>query len=259
MLLPPNSKGVQGIISLTALTAFSSLRNRSSMTVLVTGARTSTMLQRLPFLPKADAYVSEGGGRIWWHDHTLPTAACIAEDYEWRAQHASITGPVEQDGVPAARRQGALWDAFRGLQAAGWDCDGKNYATAFRVSAANGKDLSALQAQLEEYASGLTCSGNLGHMDVYPTTSGKDKAAEFLMRRMAAQPAHCRLLCDDDNDLKLAEVVGHVWVVSVTHPNVQKAADMQPEKFTIAKKRGILATDEVLAAVRDDLNTFVLG
>lgn len=55
------------------------------------GARTSTMLQRLPFLPKADAYVSEGGGRIWWHDHTLPTAACIAEDYEWRAQHASIS------------------------------------------------------------------------------------------------------------------------------------------------------------------------
>ncbi len=55
------------------------------------GARTSTMLQRLPFLPKADAYVSEGGGRIWWHDHTLPTAACIAEDYEWRAQHASVS------------------------------------------------------------------------------------------------------------------------------------------------------------------------
>ena len=52
---------------------------------------------------------------------------------------------MEQDGVPPAKRQGALWDAFRGLQAAGWDCDGKNYATAFRVSAANGKDLSALQ------------------------------------------------------------------------------------------------------------------
>lgn len=51
------------------------------------------MLQRLPFLPKADAYVSEGGGRIWWHDHTLPTAACIAEDYEWRAQHASVSEP----------------------------------------------------------------------------------------------------------------------------------------------------------------------
>jgi hypothetical protein len=27
------------------------------------------------------------------------------------------------------------------------------------------------------------------------------QAAEFLMRRMAAEPAHCRVLCDDDNDL----------------------------------------------------------
>ena len=27
------------------------------------------------------------------------------------------------------------------------------------------------------------------------------QAAEFLIRRTAAQPAHCRLLCDDDNDL----------------------------------------------------------
>lgn len=25
------------------------------------------MLQRLPFLPVADAYVSENGGRIFWH------------------------------------------------------------------------------------------------------------------------------------------------------------------------------------------------
>lgn len=55
------------------------------------GASTSTMLKRIPFLPKADAYVSEGGGRIWWHDDTLPTAACIAEDFEWRAQHASVS------------------------------------------------------------------------------------------------------------------------------------------------------------------------
>ncbi len=47
--------------------------------------------------------------------------------------------------------------------------------------------------------------------------------------------------------------------VSVTHPNVQAAADAQPEKFTIAKNSGILATDEVLSAVRDDLGTYVLG
>lgn len=37
------------------------------------------------------------------------------------------------------------------------------------------------------------CASDLSH--------GVMQAAEFLMRRMAAQPAHCRLLCDDDNDL----------------------------------------------------------
>lgn len=99
------------------------------MTLNPAGARTSTMLQRLPYLPVADAYVSENGGRIFWHvsalnvadllttasagstccqkefvicalidacavprqDHTLPTAAPIAEDLEWRHQHTSAS------------------------------------------------------------------------------------------------------------------------------------------------------------------------
>ena len=55
--------------------------------VLVTGARTATLLQRLPFLPAADAYVCENGGRIFYPDMTLPTACQIAEDARWRARH----------------------------------------------------------------------------------------------------------------------------------------------------------------------------
>ncbi len=57
------------------------------MQVLVTGARTATLLQRLPFLPAADAYVCENGGRIFYPDMTLPTACQIAEDARWRARH----------------------------------------------------------------------------------------------------------------------------------------------------------------------------
>ena len=53
----------------------------------MTGARTSTLLQRLPFLPAADAYASENGGRIFYPDVTLPTACQIAEDARWRARH----------------------------------------------------------------------------------------------------------------------------------------------------------------------------
>ena len=55
--------------------------------VLITGARTSTLLTRLPFLPAADAYVAENGGRIFYPDTTLPTAMPLAEDTKWRKTH----------------------------------------------------------------------------------------------------------------------------------------------------------------------------
>lgn len=59
----------------------------------MTGARTATLLQRLPFLPAADAYVSENGGRIFYPDATLPTACQIAEDARWRARHTPTGAP----------------------------------------------------------------------------------------------------------------------------------------------------------------------
>lgn len=55
--------------------------------VLLTGARTATLLQRLPYLPAADAYVAENGGRIFYPDQTLPTAMPLAEDAKWRKTH----------------------------------------------------------------------------------------------------------------------------------------------------------------------------
>ena len=55
--------------------------------VLITGARTATLLQRLPFLPSADAYVAENGGRIFYPDQTLPTAMPLMEDTKWRKLH----------------------------------------------------------------------------------------------------------------------------------------------------------------------------
>ena len=47
------------------------------------GARTTTVLQRLPCLPLADAVVTENGGRIFVHDPFLPTAAKFVEDTDW--------------------------------------------------------------------------------------------------------------------------------------------------------------------------------
>jgi hypothetical protein len=59
----------------------------SALQVLLTGARTATLLQRLPYLPAADAYVAENGGRIFYPDQTLPTAMPLMEDSKWRKAH----------------------------------------------------------------------------------------------------------------------------------------------------------------------------
>ena len=100
----------QGIVSLNTLSTMTGFRSRTHMTVIVTGladcpakvhlstgdhtlqgcvdlssaswqcagARTSTMLQRLPYLPVANAYVSENGGRIFWHVSGCAAGGCLA-------------------------------------------------------------------------------------------------------------------------------------------------------------------------------------
>eukprot|EP00584_Thalassiosira_punctigera_P027283 CAMPEP_0172580246 /NCGR_PEP_ID=MMETSP1067-20121228/139656_1 /TAXON_ID=265564 ORGANISM="Thalassiosira punctigera, Strain Tpunct2005C2" /NCGR_SAMPLE_ID=MMETSP1067 /ASSEMBLY_ACC=CAM_ASM_000444 /LENGTH=342 /DNA_ID=CAMNT_0013372983 /DNA_START=801 /DNA_END=1829 /DNA_ORIENTATION=+ len=54
--LPPSATGMRGTISSRTLAACRDLRIEEGVKlVLITGARTSTLLNRLPFLPKADA------------------------------------------------------------------------------------------------------------------------------------------------------------------------------------------------------------
>ncbi len=62
---------------------------------------------------------------------------------------------------------------------------------------------------------GLTASYNLGCLDIYPASSGKESAAAYLMKRWSAAPQHCAFMCDDDNDLKLASLVGRALIVSI--------------------------------------------
>lgn len=66
------------------------VRSTGVLLVLITGARTSTLFQRLPFLPKADAYASENGGRLFFPTSTLPVAVPFSEDLEWRSRHDAV-------------------------------------------------------------------------------------------------------------------------------------------------------------------------
>ena len=78
---------MQGLISVKTLTELAAIRSEGTLLVLLTGARTSTLFSRLPFLPAADAYVSENGGRLFFARNTLPVAVPISEDLGWRGKH----------------------------------------------------------------------------------------------------------------------------------------------------------------------------
>lgn len=70
LYLPPSKTGQRGVISFKTLRLCQQIRNEGVPFVLVTGARSTTLFQRLPYLPRADAYVSESGGRIFY-PHSL--------------------------------------------------------------------------------------------------------------------------------------------------------------------------------------------
>lgn len=78
---------LQGVISIKTLTKLDRLRKGGVRLVLITGARLSTFLTRMAFLPAADAYVCENGGRIFYPNAAAPVAFPIGEDMNWRQRH----------------------------------------------------------------------------------------------------------------------------------------------------------------------------
>ena len=114
--LPPSSTGTLAFISERTLQLVAEIRQAGHLFVLISGARSSTVLERLPFLPAADAYVTENGGRIFVPapGHSAPTATPIVEDLQWRSIH--VAAPVVLESVPPSKRPGTLWDLFRKLE-----------------------------------------------------------------------------------------------------------------------------------------------
>ena len=249
--LPASSTGTQAFISERTLQLVSEIRQAGNLFVLISGARSSTVMERLPFLPAADAYVMENGGRIFVPApaNSAPTAAPIVEDFEWRKVHAAA--PIILDSVPPSERPGILWDLFRKLERQGWACDANKYSTDFRVklSKSAGKTQAELQHVIETLPPELACSFNLGSADFYPATSGKDKAAEYLMKAWGFDKDSAVSMGDDDNDLALAKVVGHTYIPGFTAESVRSAVQEDPQAFTVARNGAFLGTHEVLELI----------
>ncbi|KAL9185544.1 hypothetical protein ACHAXT_003321 [Thalassiosira profunda] len=233
LYLPPSRTGTRGVISHRTLRLCSLLRNGGASDgkqgskanvpfILISGMRTTTLFQRLPFLPRADAYVSESGGRIFYPRPILGEGAdatdglvdgaviqpqlypgisgadsapfALVEDVHWRGQMSKPTA-AGADGhdneISIEQRQGKLWDFARTLMNRGYTLDTLGYATAFRVNRKHQRAELAEQfdafiekcARREDIPKELGCSTNLGCVDVYPTMSGKRNCADYLAKR----------------------------------------------------------------------------
>jgi hydroxymethylpyrimidine pyrophosphatase-like HAD family hydrolase len=249
IILPPSKTGTRGVLSKRTLELCHALRrgsvassspshadspqrqSRQTPLVLISGMRTTTLFQRLPYLPKADAYVSESGGRIFYpvpiddeSKATHPTGAVenlviqpittsdspksssftLVEDLEWRAQisdiHAAGPDGFDYNDIPIDQRKGKLWDYGRQLTKQGYKLDTLGYATAFRINRKmqSGELLDNFDEFIkqcinsENMPNELGCSTNLGCVDVYPIMSGKKNCCEYLVRRFLGQDAELR-------------------------------------------------------------------
>lgn len=237
--LPESSSGSRGIISLDTLAKYETLRSLGKKVVLVSGCRFATLLQRLAYLPRADAYVCESGGRIFFPNtsYTLPG---LCEDISWRNQHVGLP-PKQPSPVKPEDYKEDLWSFYRELSSKGISIDTKNYSTAFRV-----KDDRISPLEVPEYSPNLACSTNLGSLDVYPKTSGKLNAAKYLMNIFGANSKTSVFMCDDDNDIELALHVSKAFLPSITSESIRAVVGLQRSHFFVADKEGIFGTEQVL-------------
>lgn len=70
----------------------------------------------------------------------------------------------------------------------------------------------------------LTSTVNLGMADIYPATSGKARVAEYLAEYYGVPLAKSAFLCDDDNDVELARLVGKAYCPAVSSVRASSAS-----------------------------------
>ena len=107
LALPASRTGLRGYLSARTLQLCQTLRNDGKVKlVIVSGMRTSTLMQRLPYLPRAHAYCSESGGRIFYvpNEETetdelrLQPPFVLVEDVEWKRCMQAVVGTTRYRG-----------------------------------------------------------------------------------------------------------------------------------------------------------------
>eukprot|EP00966_Prymnesium_polylepis_P022620 520458-Prymnesium_polylepis.1 len=133
-LLPSSTMG-PGLVSERSVELVAELRAEGVMFVVVTAARKSTLLERLPLLPDCDAAVAETGSRVYLGggapvQHAAQLSAQL--DTAWSARLEPYCGPIEREMDPADRPE-PLWELARRLQQQqGLKVDTRSYYGCFR-------------------------------------------------------------------------------------------------------------------------------
>lgn len=257
-----------GYISCRTLHLVDVLRSHGVAYVLMTGARTSTLLARRKSgsLPTADFDVGEGGGKIWARDGAAPDVA-VAVDAAWSARFAHVTGPIEQlDDDPAVRR-GPLWQCFQELRAQGYHLDCVSMSTSFLVDLGKSAVVTSKPATVEEAERALkqafdddyshrfnvTYITNLGKGQVCATGCGKRTVMDYVLCLRGLVAVEAVAFFDDENDLAFAAQCGGGFLPSVAHSSVtvklQEKQRLGEANWFRPTIDGLLGTDEGLTQV----------
>lgn len=244
-LLPSSTMG-DGLVSERTIALVDELRRRGILFCVVTAARKSTLLERYPMLPAADAAVCETGSRIF-------RGSLDNQDYVWPKRFEHITGSLDRE-LDVRLRPEPLWQFFRKLESEvpGLKCDSRSYYGCFRVDT---KGDSGVEAALRAcIADGLppevNWAMNLGKFDFFPASSGKGNAVAYLQAEFNVAPEECVCLFDDDNDLPMAQLCGVHFLPGLTSQSVQRAAMEHPTwHVASAAGQGVFAIEECLEKI----------
>ncbi|KAL1528441.1 hypothetical protein AB1Y20_009788 [Prymnesium parvum] len=250
-LLPSSTMG-DGVVSERTAALVQQLRDEGVLFVVVTAARKSTLLERLPLLPPCDAAVCETGSRIYLRAPGGPLAGGLAAtpDEEFCARIEGVCGPLERE-APVDERPEPLWRFFRTLrrEVPGLKCDSRSYYGCFRVDTRSDPAVDeALRACVAaELPPEVDWAMNLGKYDFFPRASGKGNAVAYLQEKWGLAPEECACLFDDDNDLPMAVRCGAHFLPGLTSDSVRRAAMEHPSWVVASKEgQGVFAIEECL-------------
>jgi hydroxymethylpyrimidine pyrophosphatase-like HAD family hydrolase len=231
--LPESSSGSRGLISCTTLDSYDRIRHeKGKLLVVISGCRYSTLLERLPFIPMADVYACESGGRIFYKS----ASGVLYEDVEW---NEGMKDQLEE----LMRCKEEVRELARSFGEGAVKVDDRSYTTAFRVrrvdKCAKDTTMDDVQRLIRTTYPGLDSTFNLGCLDVYPKRSGKKNAAVHIARQAGGWDlaSHAVFLCDDDNDIELANEVKRVYLPNMS-PAVEQLVKEDAERAGQAGEEG---------------------